>query len=495
MSLLGLAAGGAIAAAAMGFMRAEATSPQFRRIADARQRAPTPPEPLVKFKQGYFYSGSKDNEYRTYVQKRLETLASTQENATLRKLVLAFRHLCTMEGYPSSINTWDNQIFTWGVGFSGLGLLPAVMQLVEANHDAKKRLEAVGVGCPGGRWKVANLSTQRFDTGKAALRQIAKSRQVLHTFIDLARSPHTRDVVIDAQLACFLAIQKDIGDLTDLPQPLVNFAVHLRHWLPGAAGKVVRRENESDAAMAERLLTEFVGKAQKLGLRPSQRQLQTYWHRIAAEGLDVGPFPMPTAVEGIQKVIDWIDPGDYGATSETIARQWTNIKNAFEEMEQVLSKLTLSPEERAQKGRTMSRTIAALQTWALKTVGPEPLRDENYREPSKPTKMTPAQWEVARDFALAYRKFIDDGERAAAAFQTETDRARYELWNKQVNELVKRFNQVLPAVEASRQVDFQTVKAERDKRNKPDSPLLDIPWGLIGAGVVGLALLSFSKPN
>lgn len=273
-------------------------------------RASVPVEPLLKptkiMKGGHVYSAdpAQFDYLKTYLAKKAESFSGED-----RRRVLAFRALQGREGSTAAINTYDNQILTWGTGWSGLGGLPEVMdRLVASSPLVVARLKACGVEYLGhGNWSVVDDSGKVVQGKQEALQVIRKTPALIYLFIDLAKNPATRDAVTDAQLATFMHGSGNIsGSETLATQALFNFVAHLKHWAPGATKGVVEAaaqavpgspSEERDKLLAPEIVKNFIAHGPSYVKTTSGwKQLQGYALRdMKADGLDVSGDPVITA--------------------------------------------------------------------------------------------------------------------------------------------------------------------------------------------------------
>jgi hypothetical protein len=270
-------------------------------------RAAVPSEPgLTKTNTmlgGHIYSGN-DPAHVAYLRQYLDAKANAASGEDKRR-ILAFKALQGREGSTAAINTYDNQIVTWGTGYGGLGLLPAVMdRLVAASPAVVQALAACGVKYLGaGKWSVDD-GTGKIVEGKAeALQVLRATPALLNLLIRLAKDPATRDAVTDAQLGTFMATSGKFGGSDQIAtQALFNFASHLKHWAPGylaPPGKKSAVETAADEVPGapsdarDRQLAPAVVKAYYANapagayIVKGWPQVQTYVKHMREDGLDV----------------------------------------------------------------------------------------------------------------------------------------------------------------------------------------------------------------
>jgi len=210
------------------------------RILDAinEYRSAVPSEPNLKpYGKGHVYFALEDKAHRAWLTEWFESKAAAA-SASDRRKIRAFAAFQTREGTTASINTYDDQIVTWGTGWGGLGWLGAVMTRAVANNAVRATLEQAGVRYRNrNTYDVVNLQSKRVVTGKKeALEVIRAALPLLNLLIKLARAPETRDAVADAQLGTFFISAGDISSANEIAtQALFNMVAHLKHWAPGYA--------------------------------------------------------------------------------------------------------------------------------------------------------------------------------------------------------------------------------------------------------------------
>lgn len=270
-------------------------------------RVALPSEPkLTRSGKGYIDTGH-DPVFIAWLKGYLAQKADAASGEA-KRATLAFTALQDREGSTAAINTWDNQIFTWGTGFSGLGTLPMVMsRLVASSPAAVKRLADCGVKYLGaGNWSIDD-GAGHVVTGKApAMEAIRASIPLQNLFIALAKEPATREAVVDAQLGVFLASSGSFPSSTTIAtQALYTFVSHLKHWAPGWAGGAVTKAAavvpgaasvERDKQLAPAIVQAFYAAAPANAYIVKQwTQLKGYVRDMAHDGLDVTGDPVLAA--------------------------------------------------------------------------------------------------------------------------------------------------------------------------------------------------------
>ncbi|WP_437642415.1 peptidoglycan-binding domain-containing protein [Sorangium sp. So ce854] len=265
----------------------------------AQRRAAVPAEPGLKpWGAGHVYTGSADRAHLAYLHGYFDARAAKASPADRRKII-AFRAFQAREGSTAAINTYDNQIVTWGTGWGGRGWLGKVMERATANDAVREALGAAGVRYRGGNvYDVVDLDAGMVVTGgKEALETLRRSVPLLHLLIDLARNPATRDAVTEAQLRTFMEGSGNIGGADAIAtQALFNLIAHLKHWAPGYVIGCLEwavpqlgpgaPSEERDRRLAALVGRYFYGKARKHRWIPDFRQFRLYFRHMQDDGLD-----------------------------------------------------------------------------------------------------------------------------------------------------------------------------------------------------------------
>lgn len=292
----------------------EAGTPLPAEMLDAIRgfRAEVPWEPgLRPHRKGHMYTGSSDAAHLAYLEAHLRARAAGATPADRRK-ILAFGSLQSREGSTAAINTYDNQIVTWGTGWGGLGWLGPVLGKAVAHEAVREALARAGLRYRGkGTYDVVDLASGKVVTGKApALEVVRASTELLCLLIHVARSPETRDAVTEAQLATFMSGSADIrGAEAIATQALFNFVAHLKHWAPGYVMGCMEwavplvegpPSPERDRRLAALVTRYFYGKARAArGARwiPDWRQMLHYVRHMKQDGLDCSGEPVFLAAD------------------------------------------------------------------------------------------------------------------------------------------------------------------------------------------------------
>lgn len=274
-------------------------------------RSLIPPEPGMvatsAMRGGHMYIGKNDAEHVEYLNSYL-TARGVGVGRVERMKVEAFRSLLFREGTTAAINTYDNMIVTWGLGYGGKGQLPVVLDRMVVADVVTELFASLGLRYDGGgKWSVADLATGSVVSGKdPALEVIRASVPLLCGLIHCARGPATRDVVTEAQLDVFMERSAEHDGADEIAtQALFNFLTHLKHWAPAYAMGAIpwalsqvgmgTRDEARDRALAPQIGRYFYGKAENYSWKPAFSQFKQYVTHMKQDGLDVTADPWMSA--------------------------------------------------------------------------------------------------------------------------------------------------------------------------------------------------------
>jgi hypothetical protein len=139
------------------------------------------------------------------------------------------------EGTVDGINTYDDQIVTWGKGFSAKsGSMNEVLEIMfKSDPEAKHVLLRAGIDVDAKTWRVVNEETGMIETGNDALRLMQFDTKLLSVFVTLGRAPEHQQHALDAQWS---AMEKGAAKVPeyayDWPESSIALAAHLAHWSP-----------------------------------------------------------------------------------------------------------------------------------------------------------------------------------------------------------------------------------------------------------------------
>jgi hypothetical protein len=255
---------------------------------------------LVSYGKGHVFFGNRDRDrpHLEYLKQYLAQKAQTASAADKRKIA-AFAAFQGREGSTAAINTYDDQIVTWGTGFSGRALMGTVVEKSLRSSAVRTLFTRAGVRYrQKNNYDIVDVSTKRVVTGKEDALQIMRaSLPLLYMLIYAARDTTTRDAVTDAQLEAFMMASSNFTSADQIAtQALFNLVTHLKHWAPGyiigglewalpQAGDGPPSEAR-DKRLAPLLGRYFYGKARGQKFFPKWEQFQKYWRDMKDDGLN-----------------------------------------------------------------------------------------------------------------------------------------------------------------------------------------------------------------
>lgn len=252
---------------------------------------------LTAYKGGHMYGGAEDKNHLAYLRRYFEERAE-KASASDRRRINAFRAFQSREGSTAAINTYDNQIVTWGTGWGGLGSLRSVMARATANNEVREAFGRVGLRYRGNNiYDIVDTKTKRVVTSDRAAYEVMRgSLPILYSLIDAARNEATRNAVTEAQLVTFMESSAKISGCEGIAtQALFNLVAHLKHWAPGYVMGCMEwalpqagdgPSEDRDRRLAVLIGRYFYGKAHKTKWIPDWKQFQLYWHHMKQDGLD-----------------------------------------------------------------------------------------------------------------------------------------------------------------------------------------------------------------
>jgi hypothetical protein len=155
-------------------------------------------------------------------------------DAATRAKKVAYKEL-GHEGTVDSINTYDDQILTWGKGFSAKSgsMNEVLMIMFESDPEARHELLRAGIDCGRNSWKVVNTDTGMIETGDNGLRLLQFDKKLLGVFVGLGRDPEHQQHALDAQWA---VMEKHAAHVPEYaygwPESSIALCAHLAHWSP-----------------------------------------------------------------------------------------------------------------------------------------------------------------------------------------------------------------------------------------------------------------------
>jgi hypothetical protein len=232
-----------------------------------------------KVNKGMVYGDSQGNENLTP-----SSLQGAAPDKKTRARQIAFKELGT-EGKVNSINTYDDQIVTWGKGFSARsGSLNEVFMILFRDHpELRMELLRAGMDCTRKNWFVVNTDTGMIETGDNALRLMQFDEEMLTALINLGSGGEREQYAIDAQWEAMEARAAKVPEYAyDWSESAIALCAHLAHWTP-AFGWGVHPKTYSSANGD---LVEIAGTWARLAAKIPK------WAATLANGAIVGPGDM-----------------------------------------------------------------------------------------------------------------------------------------------------------------------------------------------------------
>lgn len=206
-----------------------------RRMVDEVERAraaiPHRLQRARRLPKGLMYGGRDVGEPAAVAAAR--QAPESRRSSTQRIDLLVWKEVGS-EGGASSINTWDDQIFTWGKGWSSVGALQQVLaRLFKLSPRAQEALLSAGVALEGRRWLAVDTQAGRVVTDEAARRLLARDERLLSLFVILGEDPPYAGPSLEAQWA---QLRDNAGAVPSYANTwsdeAIRLGVHLSHWLP-----------------------------------------------------------------------------------------------------------------------------------------------------------------------------------------------------------------------------------------------------------------------
>jgi hypothetical protein len=131
------------------------------------------------------------------------------------------------EGSVSSINTYDNQVLTWGTGWAATGRLPALMARLP--QSVKDRLLDVGLAYQGG-WLALDTDNKEVLKGGEALQYVRFNTRVLSAMYAMGFDKDVQGLVDAQSLVMFDEFDAMPKEIRDLDDRLIMVIVHCCWW-------------------------------------------------------------------------------------------------------------------------------------------------------------------------------------------------------------------------------------------------------------------------
>ncbi|MBP2325162.1 hypothetical protein JOF56_005547 [Kibdelosporangium banguiense] len=232
-----------------------------------------------KVNKGMVYGDSQGNENLTP-----SSLQGAAPDKKTRARQIAFKELGT-EGKVNSINTYDDQIITWGKGFSARsGSLNEVFMILFRDHpELRMELLRAGIDCTRKTWFVVNTDTGMIETGDNALRLMQFDEEMLTALINLGSGEEREQYSIDAQWEAMEAHAAKVPEYAyDWSESAIALCAHLAHWTPAFGWGV----NPKTYSSTNGDLVEIAGTWARLAAKIPK------WAATLANGAIIGPGDM-----------------------------------------------------------------------------------------------------------------------------------------------------------------------------------------------------------
>ncbi len=179
---------------------------------------------------------------KAYFQKKID--AATQAT---RNPARAFMVMLNAEGRPASMQTYDGQIVTWGVGLGGKGDGVHVFTHLNRDPAMQRMLDDLGINYFDYNYHVVDLRTRKVVSSAAgrpgdderhipALEAWRQQHDLLSAIIGISEDPATREAVAEAQYAVYLSNSTSWpGQDKVFTLALYFMITHLFHWVPACA--------------------------------------------------------------------------------------------------------------------------------------------------------------------------------------------------------------------------------------------------------------------
>jgi hypothetical protein len=213
-----------------------------------------PPVTGDKYKGVHHYNYDPPDDHaswaKDYFQKKFDAATAEKKHA-----IRAYLEMLVHEGRPASMQTYDNQIVTWGVGTGAMGNGKEVFQNLNEDAKMKKLLDDVGINFFDGDYHVVDLAkkkvvssppgkkTKQDPSGKGEdsrhrlpLDSWRQQPDLLSAIIGISEDKATREAVADAQFDVYMSGAGSWpGQDKIFTQALFFMITHMRAWYPDFA--------------------------------------------------------------------------------------------------------------------------------------------------------------------------------------------------------------------------------------------------------------------
>jgi peptidoglycan hydrolase-like protein with peptidoglycan-binding domain len=256
-----------------------------------RNRAKWPAKNLTlvtgKYAGDHHYNYNPPNDQvswaKEYFQKKVDGAADRVEKMVNR----TFLKLLDLEGRPASLQTYDSQIVTWGVGLGAKGDGVHAFTQLNKSPRMKKLLDDLGINYEKYDYQVVDLEAKKVVSSTAGqkgdddrhivpLKAWRRQTDLLSAIIGISEDPATREAVAESQYAVYLQNSTQWpGKDKVFTVALFVMVIHMHHWMPAIAKYGFNAEKEfqaigggepsleTDKKLALRIARAFVRKAKK----------------------------------------------------------------------------------------------------------------------------------------------------------------------------------------------------------------------------------------
>jgi peptidoglycan hydrolase-like protein with peptidoglycan-binding domain len=182
----------------------------------------------------------------------------------------AFLVMLDKEGRPASIQTYDNQIVTWGVGLGGKGDGVHAFEHLEKDSRMKKALDDIGIAFESKSYHVVDLVKKKVisstkgkpgddDRHIPPLKAWREQKDLLSAVVGLSEAEDTREAIAESQYAVYITNSTKWPGQDKIHTLALYFMItHMAHWMPAMAkyGFNVQKEFEALGASAPSVETD-----------------------------------------------------------------------------------------------------------------------------------------------------------------------------------------------------------------------------------------------
>ncbi len=207
-------------------------------IADIKANRATIDQTRVTIKRDVTYGGTVRKNGNMYGGIKTGTPTAVTDGTASKQQQAVISEL-TSEGGWTSINTYDNQVFTFGRGFAAFGTLPQLLEEWFQDDNIANEFKKYGVTLNGTHIQVVDTEKGKVVTDKEAYQYIKEHIELQYLFVNIGEDPEYIQSLIDAQYtvlstdgACVIP-----GFAANWEPEACQAAAHIQHWLPAIGWK------------------------------------------------------------------------------------------------------------------------------------------------------------------------------------------------------------------------------------------------------------------